>query len=65
MYKLTCLNCGNHYIGRMNGNCKTRFKEHTDFIYDKGHSNFANHLIEEGHDIKKYGRYHDGTKTIN
>ena len=33
-YKLTCVNCEKFYIGRINRNFKTRFKEHKkDFIH--------------------------------
>ena len=52
-YKLTCVNCEKFYIGRINRNFKTRFKEHKkDFTYGKGHSNFFSEVIEEGHEME-------------
>ena len=36
-----------------NRNFKTRFREHgKDFINAEGHSSFAKHIIEEGHDMR-------------
>ena len=50
LYKLTCTNCNNFYIGRTNRNFNTRFKEHRkDFRYAEGKSKFSEHVLNEGH----------------
>ena len=39
-----------------NKNFKTRFKEHKKIFYlSEERSNFANHIIEEGHETKNMG----------
>ena len=53
IYKFTCVNCEKLYIERTNRNFKRRFKElKKDFICGEGRSNFSNHVIEEGHELK-------------
>ena len=36
----------------INKTFKTRFEEHNDFIWGEERSSFANHIIEEGHEMK-------------
>ena len=50
---MACVNSEKFYIEQTNSNFKTRFKEQKkDFIYGEGHSNFSNHVIEEGDEMK-------------
>ena len=50
VYKLACPDCHKAYIGQTGRRFATRFKENEAAFRNKGHSsNFAKHLIEEGH----------------
>jgi hypothetical protein len=50
VYKLTCKDCENIYIGRTGRTLKTRYKEHIrSYIHNKLDSNYAHHLNENGH----------------
>ncbi|XP_069701805.1 metacaspase-2-like [Periplaneta americana] len=52
IYQLNCKNCTKTYIGQTRRNFKIRFKEHTsDFVYNRNRSKFAQHLIEENHEL--------------
>ena len=45
-----------YYIGRTSRNFKTRFIEYEKyFMYVKGRSSFANHVTEEGYDMRNVG----------
>ncbi|KAI5708321.1 hypothetical protein M8J77_020540 [Diaphorina citri] len=54
VYKLTC-ECGAEYVGMTRRNIKTRTEEHIAAARNstKGRSNYADHLIDEGHDYTK------------
>jgi len=50
VYRLTCPDCHKAYIGQTGRRFAARFKEHEAAFGNNGHSsNFAKHLIEEGH----------------
>lgn len=50
VYKLTCNECDNCYVGQTGRDFETRFKEHqSSFKLNKHNSNFANHFIETKH----------------
>ena len=51
IYKLKCKNCDKYYVGRTTRNFKIRYNEHIkDFIYNRGKSNYANHLYSHNHE---------------
>ena len=51
---MTCTNYNKFYIGRTNRNFNTRFKEHRkDFRYAEAKSKFSEHVINEGHEMKR------------
>ena len=53
VYKLTSTNFNKFYIGRIDRNFNTRFKEHRkDFKYVEGKSKFSEYVLKEGHAIK-------------
>jgi GIY-YIG catalytic domain. len=46
VYKLTCTNYHNFYLGRTNRNFNTRFKEHRKYIrYTECKSKFSEHFL--------------------
>jgi hypothetical protein len=50
VYKLTCKDCENIYIGRPGRTLNTRYKEHIrSYIHIKLDSNYAHHLNENGY----------------
>jgi len=50
VYRLTCPDCHKAYIRQTGRRFAARFKEHAAAFRNNGHSsNFAKHLIEEGH----------------
>ena len=53
IYKLTCTNCNQFYVGRTNRNFNTKFKEYKKgFRYAEGKSKFSEHVLNEGHEMK-------------
>ena len=51
VYKINCKNCEKFYIGMTNRNFNIRYKEHIqDFLNNRGRSNYANHLLNQGHE---------------
>lgn len=51
VYKLTCPDCNNSYIGQTGRTLRDRYKEHIrSFINNKNDSNYANHLLKTGHE---------------
>ena len=51
VYKINCKNCKKFYIGMTNRNFNIRFKEHIqDFLNNRGRSNYASHLLNQGHE---------------
>jgi hypothetical protein len=52
IYQLTCPTCRMKYMGQTGRSFRTRFQEHLrDFRHGNGKSRFAQHLLENGHDI--------------
>ncbi|KAK9496972.1 hypothetical protein O3M35_012832 [Rhynocoris fuscipes] len=51
IYKLTCPDCNQTYIGQTGRTLKDRYKEHIrSFLKNRNDSNFANHLLRTGHE---------------
>lgn len=66
IYKLKCKNCPKVYIGQTQRNFKTRYKEHvSDFTYNRNRSKFAQHLIDENHDLSNINSTLSILKTLN
>jgi phosphopentomutase len=52
LYKLTCPDCNNAYIGQTGRPFAVRFREHfRDFTHSKNKSKFAQHLLDHNHSI--------------
>lgn len=53
VYRLNCSDCSKYYIGKTDRSFLTRHKEHlAAFRNNPDTSNFATHLIEEGHSVQ-------------
>lgn len=52
VYKISCNDCNCEYIGQSGRSVKNRVKEHVhSWKYGKSNSNFANHLLDTGHNF--------------
>jgi hypothetical protein len=53
IYQLTCPTCNMKYTGQTESSFTTRFQEHLlDFKHGNGKYSFAQHLLENGRDIR-------------
>jgi hypothetical protein len=52
VYKIHCNECPKYYIGQTGRSFRTRFKEHLPKNTSAQKSNYADHLIESGHNYK-------------
>lgn len=52
VYKITCKDCNQVYIGQTGRSFKIRFNEHVkDYQYNRNKSTYANHLLKNNHNI--------------